>query len=747
MANYATLKAAIQQVVKTNGNNEITGALLQQTLFAMVNSLGAGYQFMGIALPSTNPGTPDNNVAYLAGPGTYPNFSAAEIQDGYIGVLKYNGSWIIETVQVGKDYDSDLQTINNELAEIGNSLPKNSNYLECSPKWITNYDGTVSDVYHLDYCHTDFIPISASPNISVQNVNQQSVGFRYYDSSKVFLGVSYSSDARFVRLTFIPTGELSDVVFNINGILYYANKYLDSAPKNELGDLSNLTTENKTDIVSAINELAEIVSPLEEKVNNADENLSLIVPSMKLRVPENYLYDMITGYVTNTGQISDSSSYKHTQKIKVNAGDVFTFWNVPGVNITSLGYRFVCAYLNGVAQSDKGAATGAASYTVPAGVDEIVVSISAQYFDNTTWFPMMVRGTVAPSYYVAAKKPLYVAFGDILPDRLNFYKTGMWHIRKDSIVNGETIQFGRSSLVKNVLYSLGAKITNWGGTLTIGQGTSAVSYHSYVQIGINSITIVINGVSYGPFEHGLTLSGYVFVNIKVDDNTRAKITIFSNGQTYTRTIGWYGFSRSFFFVSSLSVSLNDISYSVCCADVLNAPIHIYGDSYIAIIESTAKWSHWLVNGGYGNNVLINACPGASTNDNLPSLQSIMGIGVPRIVLWACGMNDGADPDVNTPNQTWLNGINSVIDICKNHDVEIILTTIPTVPSILHEGKNKWVRESGYRYVDFARAVGASPAGVWYDGMLSTDGIHPVELGAIALYNELLCDCPDITFNK
>ena len=70
MANYASLKAAIQQVVKTNGNNEITGALLQQSLLAMINALGADYLFVGVAQPSTNPGTPDQNVFYIAGPGT-----------------------------------------------------------------------------------------------------------------------------------------------------------------------------------------------------------------------------------------------------------------------------------------------------------------------------------------------------------------------------------------------------------------------------------------------------------------------------------------------------------------------------------------------------------------------------------------------------------------------------------------------------------------------------------------------------
>lgn len=98
MANYATLRAAIQNVIKTNGNNEITGALLQQSLLAMVNSLGAGYEYVGIATPSTNPGTPDNNVFYIAGTsGTYSNFGAITLEDNEIAILKYNGSWVKDT--------------------------------------------------------------------------------------------------------------------------------------------------------------------------------------------------------------------------------------------------------------------------------------------------------------------------------------------------------------------------------------------------------------------------------------------------------------------------------------------------------------------------------------------------------------------------------------------------------------------------------------------------------------------------
>lgn len=93
MANYATLKAAIQAVITNNGNNEITGTILQSTLLSMINSLGANYQFAGVAIPTTNPGTPDQNVFYLAGAGTFANFGGTVVEQGDIGVFTYNGTW------------------------------------------------------------------------------------------------------------------------------------------------------------------------------------------------------------------------------------------------------------------------------------------------------------------------------------------------------------------------------------------------------------------------------------------------------------------------------------------------------------------------------------------------------------------------------------------------------------------------------------------------------------------------------
>lgn len=92
MANYTNLKSTIDTNIKTNGNEEITGAILNSVLNSMVTSLGAGYQYMGVATTSTNPGTPDAKVFYLAyTPGTYTNFNGIVVTG--LCVLKYDTAW------------------------------------------------------------------------------------------------------------------------------------------------------------------------------------------------------------------------------------------------------------------------------------------------------------------------------------------------------------------------------------------------------------------------------------------------------------------------------------------------------------------------------------------------------------------------------------------------------------------------------------------------------------------------------
>lgn len=94
MANWSNLKKAIQDVVKTNGNQEITGALLQQTLVSIVSSVGENATCAGVASPTTNPGVPDGPVFWFAlDAGTYVNFGGAVVPQGLTLLYNKSGNW------------------------------------------------------------------------------------------------------------------------------------------------------------------------------------------------------------------------------------------------------------------------------------------------------------------------------------------------------------------------------------------------------------------------------------------------------------------------------------------------------------------------------------------------------------------------------------------------------------------------------------------------------------------------------
>lgn len=94
MSNYNSLKATIDANIKQNGNQEITGQILNSVLNRMVATLGAGYQFAGVAVSDTDPGTPDAKVFYIAnGKGTYEKFGGINVTEDDVVVLYWDSSW------------------------------------------------------------------------------------------------------------------------------------------------------------------------------------------------------------------------------------------------------------------------------------------------------------------------------------------------------------------------------------------------------------------------------------------------------------------------------------------------------------------------------------------------------------------------------------------------------------------------------------------------------------------------------
>nr|DAO04748.1 MAG TPA: XynB-like protein [Caudoviricetes sp.] len=115
MGNYEQLKQAVSDVIKSNGNQEITGAILQNALLTIISTIGNNATFAGVATPETIPGTPDQNIFYIVSEkGEYPNFNV-EIVDNEVGIF-YNesGQWSYKNLNIAK---SDIvNEINNRIS-------------------------------------------------------------------------------------------------------------------------------------------------------------------------------------------------------------------------------------------------------------------------------------------------------------------------------------------------------------------------------------------------------------------------------------------------------------------------------------------------------------------------------------------------------------------------------------------------------------------------------------------------------
>lgn len=150
--------------------------------------------------------------------------------------------------------------------------------------------------------------------------------------------------------------------------------------------------------------------------------------------------------------------------------------------------------------------------------------------------------------------------------------------------------------------------------------------------------------------------------------------------------------------------------------------------------------------GYIDNLMIDGFPGEASNGSLIEFKTAIGCGNPRFAVWCSGMNDYSDVGT-TPNPAWQANTEEFIQLCLANNITPVLATIPTTPNKNNEGKNEFVKSSGYRYIDFAKAVGAGASGVWYAGMLSSDNVHPTETGARALFMQALADFPEIMLAK
>ena len=194
MSNYNSLKTTIDANIKQNGNQEITGQILNSVLNAMVTTLGTGYQFAGVATIATNPGTPDAKVFYIAnGKGTYEKFGGLEVTEDDVVVFYWDSAW--HKVATGIASQEKLS----ELEAVVNGYPSKL-FTTLGQRYTT--DGSL--ISYSEAGTTDIIPLSIFGDYKNNGIRLLSGTFRmfaeqnfclavFFDSAKTFVGFSQYS--------------------------------------------------------------------------------------------------------------------------------------------------------------------------------------------------------------------------------------------------------------------------------------------------------------------------------------------------------------------------------------------------------------------------------------------------------------------------------------------------------------------------------------------------------------------------
>ena len=133
-------------------------------LQSLIDTLNPGYQFMGVATPETNPGTPNQKVFYIAnGKGTYTNFGGIQVTEDEVVILYYDTAWhkvstgiasdekLSELVNKEDDIEQKIkQSISSEAFAFSNFQYINGNLTSATIVWFDGTNGTMTIVYNSD---------------------------------------------------------------------------------------------------------------------------------------------------------------------------------------------------------------------------------------------------------------------------------------------------------------------------------------------------------------------------------------------------------------------------------------------------------------------------------------------------------------------------------------------------------------------------------------------------------------------
>ena len=443
-------------------------------------------------------------------------------------------------------------------------------------------------------------------------------------------------------------------------------------------------------------------------------------------------------YVNDNGNLSGNANYNASDYIPVKEGEVYSFQRggYAAADRTKQTINQIAGYDENKSFVSGSYVTYGNSYTVPQGVKYVRFSADAVYL-RAAAYPSFTKGTTVIAYYDYSE--------DIIVNTLQK------KIIPQNIKNGVVFEFDinnsdfESDIEFQHMCAYGISFKALIGTfneIRIGKGYQAFmgatlgidNTNIYVYEGANTTPIITD-------PHGLTFKDYIGLAITTGYGNVASLKLYTNGGSYTKQYFAWDARKGTFFVKSIGTNvLNYCTFGYYCY-AFEKPTWIYGDSYLTNAQGvTNRWPSYLIAGNH-TNYLLNGYPGRGSTEALLSLKTDLNYGTPKRIIWCLGMNDG---DNGAINPAWKAAVDELVGICRDNHIELILAKIPNVPTVINSYKTAYITRLNYRNIDFSRAVLINVDGTtWYDDMLSNDGVHPTVQGAIALYQQAICDVPEL----
>lgn len=706
-----------------NTGQSTTSVMSQKAVSDAINKLkNAGYLYAGIATPSTNPGIPEGSVFYIAnGKGTYTNFGGINVTEDEVVVLYYDTVWHKDATGIASN--DKLTELESNVGEVYDGLTN-----------IITISKNEYDVKHL----IDVSNVTTEGYVDPDNGSINSVSGMYYTSIDVKEGdvvkIKNTTDSvveyyytRFIAAfdsngDVIPSAGVSTATYEYvvpEGVVKLMPTFYKNWPKIEIEitrreEVIKSSVNNNTIPYEAFTEDAKdmLKSPF-IKVQK-DVNISTIDT-----ISVNVMYN---GYMAPDGNPSpDAQGYKYTSKIVVNTGDIISFQNGLVGGHQDVTPRFICAY-----DANENPIESRGSY---GNIATMVITEDVHYIVVTTYVNENFTGLNILKSSVENKEDKHIKL-----------LTNYGYQYNGSLSSGQICTFPLNTLKDKKSLAISVVLSSsFNGTLRIGR-LHANSAFPYIDIDGTNVTVV-NEFRTLSKPHGLSIANDLQVYLKIKNEYKIeKLVLVSGGISVDMADEdwrWFGnFGQPFVRPIGIEIPYISVGWSV---SAFNQDIWICGDSYTS--NASDRWVGYIYEHNLDNKIAVMGYSGSKSPEQYVSLCNMLKIHKPKFVVWCLGMNE---EDTNAVNPQWKIYLDAVKNLCELYGINLILATIPCVPSIDNTYKNAIVRASGYRYIDFAKAVNAENAGAtWYSGMLSSDNVHPSEKGAKALFYQAISDVPEM----